>query len=229
MIDRNDIAKILFTEEAAHFADFTIHKGFHAIVIFPDIAVCSKLPIEHFRHNADAVTPTKHTHKADSLHTGRCGNGGCDIALLVGGLRMADILQKLGPESFRMEVIGAGQCKNMAVAGVTHSLIPLGAVGGQFDIVGPLSPDLIAVKLVYQRILAGEVSCPLHIGVDSISRQQAFLIGYAGKLHISESHIGKPGTVNTTALVIDGFGFSFAKIGGIEAAVGIEDLAVAQL
>ena len=100
--------KILFAKEAAHFADFTIHKGFHAIVIFPDIAVCSKLPIEHFRHNADAVTPAKHAHKAYSLHTGRCGNGGCDIALLVGGLRMADILQKLGPESFRMEVIGAG-------------------------------------------------------------------------------------------------------------------------
>ena len=116
----------------------------------------------------------------------------------------------------------------MAITGVAHSLIPLGAIRRHFHIVGLLSPKLIAIKLIHLGILAGKIACPLHIGMDGISGKQAFLILHAGQLHIPEPHISKPGAVDTASLAIDDFRLGFAKVCGVQTAIGIQYLTVAQ-
>ena len=219
--------QILLSEESAHFPDLTFYEGLHAVVVFPDIAVSTVVMIQHLRHDTDTVAPTQHTHEADSgLALGR--DRGTNVALGVIHLGITDIFQEFIPEYLRIEVVGTGMSEDLPVAGVAHPLIPLRAVGGNFHIVGFLSPDLIAVELVCQRVFAGKVSCPLHVGIDGISGQQAVLIGNTGKLNIPEAHIGKPRTVDTSALVIYDLRFCFPKIRSIEASVCFQNLAMAK-
>ena len=104
-----------------------------------------------------ALPPAQHIEESDSGRTFR-GNDRSNISLCVVLLGAADILQIFCPELFRVEVVGAGQSEDLPVSGISHPLIPLGTVGGNFDIVGFLPPDLILIEPVCERIVTCKMS-----------------------------------------------------------------------
>ncbi len=149
-----------------------------------------------------------------------------------GSLRLHQFTQPLGVERTDVGVVGRGAHVGLRVAGPSHSLVTLRAIGWQVQKVRPLSPDDVLEQLIDHRVAALERAGHRRIAVhhqagDRVSR------GLAGKVlnfDELESVEGEPWLENFAVWIaladVEIRCPCLAQILGHQSAVGMQHFAV---
>ena len=160
------------------------------------------------------------------------GNDTTDNAVFL-SLINGHIAQPLFHELLNIEVDGGGAAEHLGVAGPAQTLVTLGAVGGDVQIVGLLTPDDVVIQLVDLFVAAAVRTGALHIGIDGDG-------GEVCQIHSFEGILGQPDVAEALEAVagLEHIGFTTADIGHfasgvavvgvVEVAVGIQHFAVVQ-
>src|SRR5439155_8053048 len=75
-----------------------------------------------------------------------------------GPLRVHQLADPFGVKSCRVGIVGCRPNIDLRIAGPAKALVALGAVGGQIDEIGALSPNDVFEKAIYHRIRAFEIA-----------------------------------------------------------------------
>ena len=145
-------------------------------------------------------------------------------------LRVTDIPQEFFQKDLRIKIIHAGAGKCLTIPRISLSLVPLGAVRGDLNVIALLTPQLILVEAVNQRVPTGESSRPFHIRIHCKGGQKPLPVRTSRQLHIAKTHVSKSGKIwpRLPSLIIDRFLLCLAQIGRVESPLRCQQFPVAQ-
>lgn len=151
----------------------------------------------------------------------------------VGGLVVLEVAQPFGEEAGGLHRVRGGGREDVDVAGPAQAFVAGGGVGGDGEEIAAQAPGDVAVELVEQRDVGLELHGEGRVGVDhlpddGVERRPA---GVAGHFDVAEAVEGEAGLVGLPAAALEGVVVGRgggAEVGGVDGAVGVEYLRVAQ-
>ena len=191
-------------------------------------AAVAVVHVLHPRYEDAGVAPGRDAGEARVGVEGVWGEVG--IASVV-GLGVAHVGDPLGEERGHVHVEAAGLREGENVAHPAETLVALRAIGRRAVHVGALRPDDVLPEAIDHRVGAFELPDLGRVGVDDATGEGLCrrACGEAGDLDVAEAVIGEVRFVDFRAFATRGVavgGPGTAQVGGVDRAVGVEDLGV---